>query len=146
MNETTFVCHKISEGFAEGEVLVSKDDIMFYLIDPQTGVVIEKGHSLEGKSISGKILVFPGGKGSSVVQADGLYQLSIRNNSPKAMIIQNPETVLVSSAIIMEVPMVDRLVPDFYEQIQDGDRLRVDANNGLVTILSSAQNGAGDQR
>ena len=140
MRETTFVCHKISEGLAEGEVLISRDDIMFYLIDPQTGVVIEKGHSLEGKSISGKILVFPGGKGSSVVQADGIYQLSIRNNAPKAMIIQNPETVLVSSAIIMEMPMVDRLEPVFYEQIKDGDRLRVDASKGVVTKLSSTQN------
>jgi predicted aconitase with swiveling domain len=143
MNDTTFTCHKISEGFAEGEVLISTDDIMFYLIDPQTGVVIEKGHSLEGKSVSGKILIFPGGKGSSVVQADGMYQLSIHNNAPKAMIIENPETVLVASAIIMEMPMVDRLPPDFYKQIQDGDRLRVDANNGLVKKLSSGQHCVG---
>ena len=136
MSETTFACHKISEGLAEGEVLISTDDIMFYLIDPENGVVLEKGHSLEGKSVAGKILVFPGGKGSSVVQADGLYQLSTKNNAPKAMIIQNPETVLVASAIIMEMPMVDRLQPDFYQQVQDGDRLRVDADHGVVTKLS----------
>lgn len=146
MSEKTFGCHKISEGFAEGEVLISTDDIMFYLIDPETGVVIEKGHSLEGKCVKGKILVFPGGKGSSVVQADGMYQLSIRNNAPKAMIIQNPETVLVASAIIMEMPMVDRLPAEFYEQIRDGDRLRVDAENGAVTKLFSVQNGTGDKR
>jgi uncharacterized protein len=139
MNDTMFACHKISEGLAEGEVLISTDDIMFYLIDPQTGVVIEKGHSLEGKSVSGKILIFPGGKGSSVVQADGLYQLSTHNNAPKAMIIETPETVLVASAIIMEMPMVDRLPPDFYDQIRDGDILRVDADNGIVTKLSSGQ-------
>ena len=135
MNNNTFTCHKISEGIAEGRALISTDDIMFYLIDPKTGVVIEKGHALEGKSVSGKILIFPGGKGSSVVQADGLYQLSINNNSPKAMIIQNPETVLVASAIIMEMPMVDRLVPEFYSEIVDGDLIRVDANNGTVTKL-----------
>jgi hypothetical protein len=135
MSQNAFSCHKISEGMAEGEVLISTDDIMFYLIDPITGIVIEKGHCLEGKSVAGKILVFPGGKGSSVVQADGLYQLSIKNNAPKAMIIQNPETVLVASAIIMEIPMVDRLQPDFYQQVRDGDRLRVDADNGLVAKL-----------
>ena len=135
MSQNAFSCHKISEGMAEGEVLISTDDIMFYLIDPITGIVIEKGHCLEGKSVAGKILVFPGGKGSSVVQADGLYQLSINNNAPKAMIIQNPETVLVASAIIMEIPMVDRLQPDFYQQVRDGDRLRVDADNGLVAKL-----------
>jgi len=135
MSDTTFSCHKISDGIAEGEVLISSDDIMFYLVEPKTGVVIEKGHSLEGKSVSGKILVFPGGKGSSVVQADGLYQLSINNNAPKAMIIANPETVLVASAIIMEMPMVDRLPSDFYSQISDGDLLRVDADNSVVTKL-----------
>lgn len=130
-----FKCHRISEGLAEGEVIISTDDIMFYLIDPETGVIIEKGHSLEGRSIAGKILIFPGGKGSSVVQADGLYQLAMKNKSPKAMIIQNPDTVLVSSAIIMEVPMVDQLGADFYEQIKDGSIIRVDANAQRVSLL-----------
>ena len=135
MCQNTFECHKISEGVAEGEVLISADDIMFYLIDPRTGVVIEKGHSLEGKSVSGKILIFPGGKGSSVVQADGLYQLAINNQSPKAMIIENPETVLVASAIIMEMPMVDRLGAEFYNSVRDGDFIKVDANQGFVYKL-----------
>lgn len=130
-----FKCHKISEGRAEAEVVVSNDHIMFYLIDPATGNVIEKAHDLEGKSVAHKILVFPGGKGSSVVQADGLYQLNLKGNSPAAMIIQHPETVLVSSAIIMEVPMVDRVDPAFYEEVKDGDRVVVDADNGIVEIL-----------
>ena len=132
MSEKSFPCHKISEGYAEGEVIVSSDDIMFYLIEPQTGVVIEKGHALEGKSIAGKILVFPGGKGSSVVQADGLYQLTKHNNAPKAMIIQNPETVLVASAIIMEMPLVDRLPSEFYDHLQNGDFVAVDADQEVV--------------
>ena len=135
MSKHFFNCHTISEGVVAGEALISQDDIMFYLIDPKTGVVLEKGHSLEGKSVSGKILIFPGGKGSSVVQADGLYQLTTHNNAPLAMIIQNPETVLVASAIIMEMPMVDRLDLKFYEQIHDGSRLRVDANQGVVTLF-----------
>jgi len=135
MSEYVFDGHTISDGCVEGEVLVSRDDIMFYLINPENGVVLEKGHSLEGKSISGKILVFPGGKGSSVVQADGLYQLLMHSNAPKAMIIQNPETVLVASAIIMEIPMVDKLKAPFYQMIKDGDSLRVDATRGVVTKI-----------
>lgn len=135
MSKKKFSCHKISEGVAEGEVIVSKDDVMFYLIEPDTGKVIEPAHDLEGKSISQKILIFPSGKGSSVVQADGLYQLNQKDNSPKAMIIEYPETVLVSSAIIMEVPMVDRVDPEFYEVVKDGDRIKVDADNGIIEIL-----------
>lgn len=135
MQELKFNCHRISEGVAEGEVIISKDDIMFYLIEPETGKVIEPAHDLEGKSIANKILVFPSGKGSSVVQADGLYQLNMKGNAPKAMIIQHPETVLVSSAIIMEVPMVDKVDDDFYKVVKDGDRIRVDADKGLIEII-----------
>lgn len=136
MEKKVFQCHKISEGVVEGEAVVSKDDIMFYLIDPKTGTVIEPGHDLEGKSIAKKILIFPSGKGSSVVQADGIYQLNTKGNAPKAMIIQHPETVLVSSAIIMEVPMVDKVDPAFYNVVKDGDIIRVDADHSVVEILS----------
>ncbi|MGO1468812.1 MAG: aconitase X swivel domain-containing protein [Tissierella sp.] len=130
-----FKCHKISEGVAEGEGIISEDDIMFYLIEPETGKVIEPAHDLEGKEIANKVLIFPSGKGSSVVQADGLYQLNSKGNAPKAMIIQHPETVLVSSAIIMEVPMVDKVEEEFYKTVKDGDRIKVDADNGYIEIL-----------
>lgn len=136
MEKKIFQCHKISEGVVEGEAIVSKDDIMFYLIDPKTGTMIEPGHDLEGKSIAQKILIFPSGKGSSVVQADGIYQLNMQGNAPKAMILQHPETVLVSSAIIMEVPMVDKVDPEFYDVVKDGDRIRVDADHATIEILA----------
>ena len=74
-----FKCHKISEGCVEAQAVISKDNIMFYLINPETGVVIENAHDLEGKSVANKVLIFPGGKGSSVVQADGL--LSVKNET-----------------------------------------------------------------
>ncbi|MDR3280476.1 MAG: DUF126 domain-containing protein [Synergistaceae bacterium] len=135
MSAGTFSCHKISEGVGEGEVIISKDEIMFYLVRPETGEVIEKAHDIEGRSVSRKILIFPGGKGSSVVQSDGLYQLMMRKNQPAAMIIQHPETVLVAGAIIMEIPMVDRVDPKFYEAVKNGDRVRVDANSGTITII-----------
>ena len=98
-----FACHKISEGKATSEALVSEDDIMFYLIRP--------------------------------VQADGLFQLNKNGNMPKAMIIQYPETVLVSSAIIMDIPMVDKVDPEFYKTVKDGDQVLVNADEGYVEIL-----------
>lgn len=132
-----FACHKISEGKARAEVVLSQDRIMFYQIVPATGVVMEKAHCLEGKSIARKILVFPGGKGSSVVQADGLYQLNMHQNMPAAMVIQFAEPVLVSSAIIMEVPLVDKVDSAFYETVQDGDMILVNADEGYIEILDS---------
>ena len=135
MEKRIFRCHKISEGVAEGEVILSQDDMMFYLVRPETGMVFEKSHSLEGKSVANKIVVFPSGKGSSVVQSDGLYQLKMKGNQPLAMIIQHPETVLVAGAIIMEIPMVDRVDPEFYTIVKDGDRIRVDADREGIEIL-----------
>ncbi|HWR62430.1 MAG TPA: DUF126 domain-containing protein, partial [Clostridia bacterium] len=126
MSDYKFKCHKISEGVAEAEAVISKDDIMFYLVEPATGKVIETAHDMLGRSMAQKVLIFPGGKGSSVVQADGLYQLNQKGNAPKAMIIRNPETVLVSSAIIMEIPMIDKVDPEFYNVVKDGDMIRVD--------------------
>jgi predicted aconitase with swiveling domain len=121
--------------YRAGEVLVSQDDILFYLVDPESGRVTEKGHFLEGKSIAGKILVFPAGKGSSSVQVDGLYQLLMQDNAPLAMIIERPDTILVTSAIIMEIPLVDQVEPAFYDLIKDGDRIEVDADNEQIIIL-----------
>ena len=130
-----FTCHKISEGSAQAEAIISTDHIMFYQIVPETGEVMEKAHALEGKCIARKVLIFPGGKGSAVVQADGLYQLNMHENMPAAMIIQYPEAVLASSAIIMEIPMVDKVDPAFYEMVKDGDTVAVNADEGYVEIL-----------
>lgn len=135
MSSKRFNCHKISEGVAQGRVIISKDEIMFYLVRPETGIVFEKAHDLENQSVAKKILIFPGGKGSSVVQSDGLYQLMIHENQPAAMIIQHPETVLVAGAIIMEIPMVDKVDQAFYNEVKNGDLVKVDATNGYIEIL-----------
>lgn len=130
-----FSCHTISPGRAEGEALLSKDPILFYHTDFSTGIFREPGHALEGKCIAQKILIFPGGKGSSVVQADGMYKLDMAKLAPAGLIVSCLDTVLVSSAIIMEVPMVDDVDPKFYETVQTGDQIRLDATNGKVYIL-----------
>lgn len=132
----TFTCHKISEGSIQGEVLISEDDICFYLVDPETGIVIEKNHCLEGKSITDKIVVFPSGKGSSVVQADGMYQLKMKGTGPKGLVIRYPDPVLVASSIIMEMPVVDKVEEDFYLKVKNGDKVQLDANSGVISIES----------
>ena len=84
--EKTYKCRSIVSGSAEGEAIVSHEAMCFYLCDPKTGVVVERNHPLHGRSIAGKILVLLSGKGSSVVQVDGFYQLWTKNNLPKAML------------------------------------------------------------
>ena len=60
------------------------------------------------KVLQNKVLIFPGGKGSSVVQADGLYQLKMRHNMPAAMVIQYRKLYWSPAQLLWEVPMVDK--------------------------------------
>ena len=133
-SEIVLKCHKIIGGCGEGEALVSHEPICFYLTDPKTGMVREKNHELTGKNIADKVLVFPSGKASSVVQIDGIYKLASNNLAPKALIVKDVETVLVVSAFIVKVPLVDRLEKDPFEAIHTGDFVKVDADRGTVTI------------
>ncbi|SDP64159.1 aconitase X swivel domain-containing protein [Desulforhopalus singaporensis] len=131
---TKFKCKKISKGCVEGKVIISKDALCYYLVEPESGTVVERNHDLEGRNVAGKVLIMPSGKGSSVVQADGIYKLSQHGNSPLGMIIEHADPVLVSSAIIFEVPMVHEVDPEFYAQIIDGDTIVLDATNGVLEI------------
>ncbi len=127
-------CRKIAEGKAEGEAIISADAICFYLVEPETGIVIERNHSLEGRSIAGKILILPSGKGSSVVQADGLYKLMKHGKAPRGMIVEHPDPVLVSGAIVMEIPTVMQVEKAFYDRVRDGSHVVLDADAQVVSI------------
>lgn len=135
--EMSVKCHKLAKGYGEGEALVSKDPICFYLVEPKTGIVREKGHHLEGKSVAGKVLVFPSGKASSAVQMDGLVKLLLNKNAPSAMIVTDVEPVLVGSAVLTKIPLVDRLERDPFETISTGDFVKVDADKKIVTVAKT---------
>lgn len=130
---TVMSCRGAAPGKATGPAVVSSDAICFYLTDPATGTVIEPGHAIEGRSIAGAILVCPGGKGSSVVQADGLYQLSKAGTAPVAIVVEEFDTVLVATAVIMDMPLV-RVSPQDFARIRDGDVLEIDSEAEAVTI------------
>lgn len=123
---------QISRGTGEGKALVSKDAISFLGgVDPRTGIVLEKGHSLEGKCIAGAVLVFPRGKGSTV-GSYVLLQLKKNGKAPAAIINSEAEPIIAVGAIISGIPMVDRLEAGAYERLKDGMVLRVDGNTGSV--------------
>lgn len=127
--------HRVSRGKATGSVLLTRDAISFLgSIDPKTGVVIEKGHELEGKSISGKILVFPRGKGSTV-GSYVLHQLKKNKVAPAAMINLQSEPIVAVGAIISSIPLVDQLEENPFKILHNGDRILVDADNEYIETL-----------
>jgi predicted aconitase with swiveling domain len=131
----TFNCHRISGGSTDGQVLISPEPVCFYMIDTDTGKINESGHALFGQSISDKILVLPSGKGSSVVQDEGLFGLKQKNMGPKGIIVKNPDTVLVAGTIVMNYPLFDRVDGEFYDQIDNDDYVKVDADKERIHLL-----------
>jgi len=121
----------IFAGKAEAEALVTTQGISFFGgVDPDTGVILERGHELEGISIAGKVLAFPSGKGSTVGSYT-LYRLKHVGMAPAAIINAECETITAVGCIIAEIPCVDLV--DIGE-IETGKTLTVDGYRGEVEI------------
>jgi len=122
----------IYKGKAEGEALVTSMPISFYGgVDPNTGVVIEKGHELNGVSVKGKVLVFPQGKGSTVGSYT-LYRLKKNGVAPAAMINKETETIVAVGAIISEIPFVDKID---IGKIKTGTKITIENDQVAVASL-----------
>jgi predicted aconitase with swiveling domain len=119
----------IKAGVGQGVALVSAEPLSFLGgVDPESGIVIENGHPLEGQSISGRVLVFPTGKGSTVGSYT-LYRLAKNHLAPAAIVNAQSEAIVAVGAIISDIPMVDRID---IGQIHTGDPVTVE--DGRVTI------------
>ncbi|USS41147.1 DUF126 domain-containing protein [Thermococcus aggregans] len=122
---------KITRGKAKGVALVSRKPLSFLGgVDPETGIVKDIESDIRGESIKDKILVFPRGKGSTV-GSYVLYQLKKNGVAPKAIIVEEAETIVVTGAIIAEIPMVDKVD---ISKIKSGQIVEVDADKGEVHV------------
>ena len=120
----------VKPGHAEAKALVSPDPIGFLGgVDPDTGLVIENGHPLQGQCVAGRVLVFPTGKGSTVGSYT-LYRLARNGLAPAAIVNAEADPVVAVGAIIAEIPMVDQVD---VARIHTGDWVRV--RDEQVTII-----------
>lgn len=126
-------CRTISKGKANGELIVSKEPLSFLGgVDPKTGEVIDPNHGLKGKFIKDKILFILGGKGSTV-GSYVIFQMKKNNVAPRAIICLNAEPIIITGAIISEIPMVDS--PDSSDELVNGVNVEVDSDNGEIVVL-----------
>ncbi len=124
-------CHRVASGRASGPALVSGQAISFLgNVNPETGVVVDPAHELFGESIAGKVLVFPGGKGSTV-GSYVIYQLQKRGLAPAAMVNLISEPIVAVGAVISGIPLVDRVGEEVL-RIKSGTIVDVDADRELV--------------
>jgi len=127
----------IIPGLGEGRALVSSQPISFWGdLEPETGMIISRRHELFGKNITGKILVFPYGKGSS--SGCGILLEAIRcRKAPTAIINLNTEPILALGPIVAEelygksLPII--ILPEkSFNLLKTDDYLVVDSAKGEV--------------
>ena len=125
---------KVVGGKAAAEALVTTQTISGWGgINEREGSVIELRHELNGISFAGKVLVFPGAKGSSGWSAYW-HMLRLNGTAPAAMIFTRMTTKIALGAVVSRVPTVTDLDGDVFQLIATGDLVEVDADAGVVTI------------
>jgi hypothetical protein len=123
-----------SKGVAEGEALVTHDNLSFLSdINITEGIITYPQSKCKGQSVSGKILIFPTGRGSTA-DPYGFYMLKKAGKAPKAVINVDANPTTVAGAIISHTPMVYKLDKNPLAIIKTGDHVLVDGNKGVVTV------------
>ena len=121
-------------GVAEAHALVSTERISGWGgVDPRTGSIIETRHPLRGQSFAGKVLVFPGAKGSSGWSAQ-FHVARAMGTAPAAWLFNRMCTKVALGTVVSHAPAMTDFDQDPLALIRTGDWVRVDATAGLVTI------------
>ena len=125
-------------GVAEGEALVTQQTISGWGgVNPMTGEVIETRHELRGVSFAGKILVFPGAKGSS--GWSGIFHMTrLTGKAPLGMLFNVMTTKAALGAVVLRTPTMTDFDVDPLSVIETGDRVRIDADAGEVHVWKKA--------
>lgn len=134
--EKTLIGKPVVAGSAEGTAIVSKQPISFWGgVNPRTGEITDRRHERSGATVTGKVFVFPQGKGSSTASA--ILMESIRaGTAPAAIINLKVDPILALGAIVADelyhktVPIVVLSREDF-DAIQEGDYLIVESDGTI---------------
>lgn len=129
-------CDAIDTSEVTGKALVCHQPISFLgQIDPDSGRAAE-GLDIAGKSVKGRILVYPTGAGSTV----GSYvilNLKMQGRAPKGIINQEMDTVVLSGAIWADIPVAHRFEKgaDPMDLIETGDTVTIYTKEKMVVVL-----------
>ena len=102
----TVVIHgrQVVPGVAEGAALVTREPISGWGgVDPRTGTIVEVRHELRGQSFAGKVLVFPGAKGSSGWSAQ-FHLARVMGTAPAAWLFNQMTTKVALGAVVSHAP------------------------------------------
>jgi len=133
----TFEGRSLLGGSAQGEAVVLDEALSFWGgLDSDTGAIIDRRHPQAGRSLTGRILVMPSGRGSS--SSSSVLAEAIRaGTAPAGIVLAEPDGIVVLGALVARelygtaVPIVV-LARNDYTRIATGDRVTVDG--AAVTV------------
>lgn len=105
-------------------------------LDPATGEVIDRRHPQAGVVVTGRVLLMPGGRGSS--SSSSVLAEAIRaRTAPAAIVMREPDSIVALGAIVaaelyelvMPVIVVD---PDVFDSIDDGATVSISGD--LISV------------
>jgi predicted aconitase with swiveling domain len=129
-------CHVGVGPKVRGEALVADDNFSArYDLDRIKGVFSRPQHKLAGQSYKDRILVLNTAKGG-VASAWMLHEMKMRGVTPKAILFNEANTILVQGAALADLTMCDRFADgDVTRLIKTGDQIEIDPQAGEVRIL-----------
>ena len=124
-------------GVAEGPALISRRTITGWGgIDLRTGRIKEPGHPLEGWCLKGGILILEGSRGSNGWSIF-FHAAQVAGFGPAALVFPRLDSRTAVTAAVLNLPLVTDLERDPFDLIRVGDRVRVDGDRGLVTLVAA---------
>lgn len=134
----TIAARSYAAGGGEGPALVLAQPLSFWGgIDAATGRIIDRSHPDLGACITGRILVMPGGRGSSS-SSSVLAETIRRRTGPAAIVLAHPDPILTVGALVARSLYGTRcpIVVCAIDGIANGDRLRVSAHEGGSGVVA----------
>lgn len=130
-------------GTAKGRAIVLGEPLSLWGgLDPVTGNIIEARHPQYGRSVTGRVLVMPIGRGSS--SSSSVLAEAIRaGKGPVGIVLQEPDEIILVGALVIQllddvtVPVVQVDV-DAYRRIEDGQVVAI-APDGTLTVTRTSR-------
>ena len=121
-------------GAAEGRVLALTRPLSLWGgLDAATGRVIDVRHPQHGATVTGRILLLPGGRGSST-SSTILAEAVRAGTAPAAIVLAEPDPIIALGAVVgrelygSTVPVVVA-IGDAYEEAASAARVRVEGSS-----------------
>lgn len=98
------------DGAAAGPLLRLDEPLSFWGgLDPATGQIIDRRHPQHGVTVTGRVLMMPGGRGSS--SSSTVLAEAIRlGTGPAAILLTEPDGIIALGALVAQ-ELYDRVCP-----------------------------------